>query len=185
MPLNPVHSTISTVCYPLTAGRYEIRCLYHRFQANPDFRLSFTVRLLASVCFIGYIPVASGTFGCLPVLFLLLLLPDPTMLFILAGTSSILGILICGEAVRVFRKHDPSEFVLDEVAGYAVTMLFIPLTPVNIILGFFLFRFFDIVKPLGVRKLDRMNVPESIMYDDLLAGVYSNLVLQVIFRFLQ
>jgi phosphatidylglycerophosphatase A len=61
-----------------------------------------------------------------------------------------------------------------------LALVFIPLTPASILLAFLFFRFFDILKPLGIGRLDAMKHPSGIMWDDLLAGLYSNLGLRLI-----
>ncbi len=64
-----------------------------------------------------------------------------------------------------------------------ITYLFVPLTIVSAIIGFALFRFFDIRKPLGINKLQKVKGGSGIMLDDILAGVYANIVLQLIIRY--
>lgn len=141
------------------------------------------VKLIASFGFIGHIPFASGTMACIPLLIGFLLFPSQTGVWVLTAVSTVAGLAVCRAAVRVYRKHDPSMFVMDEVAGYAVTLIALPLTAPVVWAGFFVFRLLDIVKPLGIRRLDRMQVAESIMYDDLLAGIYGNLILRILIVF--
>jgi len=75
-------------------------------------------------------------------------------------------------------RTDPSEVVIDEVAGFLVTMLLLPTSWVNMGLGFVLFRFFDIAKPWPVRQAERLKGGFGIVVDDLLAGVYAHLCLR-------
>lgn len=75
---------------------------------------------------------------------------------------------------------DSSKVVIDEVAGMAISLLFIPVTAVNVVTGFLLFRFFDIAKPLCIKKLERLPGGWGVMMDDMAAGLYSNIILQVI-----
>ena len=77
-------------------------------------------------------------------------------------------------------KADPAQIVIDEVCGYLVTMLYVAPNLTNIITGFILFRFFDIAKPPPLRKLERLPGGVGIVADDILAGIYSNIVLQII-----
>ena len=74
--------------------------------------------------------------------------------------------------------------VIDEVAGQLLTFLFLPVNPFNLISGFVLFRIFDIWKPYPIRKLESLKHGVGIMADDLLAGVYGNLILQLINHFI-
>ncbi|WP_439506519.1 phosphatidylglycerophosphatase A family protein [Sediminibacterium sp.] len=75
---------------------------------------------------------------------------------------------------------DSSRVVVDEVAGMMIALLFIPITIVNLIVALCLFRFFDIVKPLFVNKLENLPKGWGVMADDVLAGCYSNIVLQIL-----
>jgi phosphatidylglycerophosphatase A len=75
---------------------------------------------------------------------------------------------------------DSSRIVIDEAAGMCISLLFIPVTPVYIITAFVLFRFFDILKPLYIRRAEALPGGWGVMMDDVCAGIYSNLVLQVI-----
>ena len=63
-------------------------------------------------------------------------------------------------------------------------MMFVPFTWINVMIGFVLFRFFDIAKPLGIRKMESLESGIGVMADDMLAGIYSNIVLQIIIYFI-
>ncbi len=137
------------------------------------------VQYLASVCGVGYCPRASGTAGSLVAVIGFAFMPMTTM----AVTTLLLllaGLLISKNSQEVFKKHDPKEFVLDEVVGMGLALIAIPLSWKYWITAFVLFRFFDILKPLGIRKLDNWGHPHAIMWDDVLAGVYANLVLRAL-----
>jgi phosphatidylglycerophosphatase A len=75
---------------------------------------------------------------------------------------------------------DSSRVVIDEVAGMCISLLFVPPTVKWIAIGLLLFRFFDIVKPLYIRKAEALPAGWGVMADDVLAGIYANLVLQLI-----
>lgn len=75
---------------------------------------------------------------------------------------------------------DSSRVVIDEVAGMCITLLFIPVRWQYILCGLVLFRFFDIAKPLYIRKMEDLPGGWGVMMDDVLAGIYSNLILQLI-----
>ncbi|MGD0102312.1 MAG: phosphatidylglycerophosphatase A, partial [Acidobacteriota bacterium] len=75
-------------------------------------------------------------------------------------------------------QEDPSFVVIDEVAGQLLTLLFLPVNWLNLVLGFLAFRTFDIWKPFPIRKLESLGEGVGIMADDLLAGVYGNVLLQ-------
>jgi phosphatidylglycerophosphatase A len=75
---------------------------------------------------------------------------------------------------------DPSKVVIDEVAGMCIGLLFLPVNIKYLLCAFILFRFFDIVKPLYIRKMESLPAGWGIMFDDVLAGVYTNLLLQAV-----
>ncbi|QKJ30624.1 phosphatidylglycerophosphatase A [Mucilaginibacter mali] len=91
---------------------------------------------------------------------------------------TLLGIYV-GDKVETFWGKDSYRVVIDEVAGMMVTMLFIPHNLYLLIAGFVLFRFFDMVKPLFIRRLEALPGGTGVMMDDILAGVYGNIILQV------
>lgn len=77
-------------------------------------------------------------------------------------------------------EHDSNRIVIDEVAGMMITLAFLPHKAVLIITGCVLFRFFDIVKPLGIRKVELLPRGIGVMADDVLAGVYAQLILRAL-----
>lgn len=144
---------------------------------------------------VGYTPTAPGTAGALAggILFYLL-----SMVLFKTGLDfytaqlvlAILTIVVLLVSVRSIKnlsetwEHDSQRIVIDEVVGIWIAMLFIPQSWLNYLLAFILFRFFDIVKPLFIRKIDKMKTSWSIMLDDVVAGVYANLTLQLIIYFM-
>jgi phosphatidylglycerophosphatase A len=97
----------------------------------------------------------------------------------------IMAVITISRALNFFvRDHDPSEIVMDEVVGCLVTFYGIPLTVPTMLIGFLLFRFFDIVKPLGIKKSEQLVGVWGVMVDDILAGVLSNLLLYVVYYYL-
>jgi len=75
---------------------------------------------------------------------------------------------------------DSSKVVIDEVAGMCISLLWVPITWQYVLVGLALFRLFDITKPLYIRRLEKLNGGWGVMLDDVLAGIYSNIVLQLI-----
>jgi phosphatidylglycerophosphatase A len=86
-------------------------------------------------------------------------------------------------AVEPIWGKDPSRVVIDEVAGMCISLLFIPVAIKYVLCALILFRFFDIVKPLFIRKLERLPGGWGIMMDDVLAGIYTNALLFAVVRF--
>ena len=97
---------------------------------------------------------------------------------------TVISILLSNEAAKIFNKDDPSEVVVDEVAGYLTTMMLIPLSLTNVILGFLLFRFFDIVKPYPSRSLESLKGGYGIVLDDIAAGIWANIVLHLLIKYI-
>ena len=91
----------------------------------------------------------------------------------------LVGIWSANEIEALWGK-DSNRVVIDEIAGMCITLLYVPVTLKYIITGFILFRFFDIAKPLFIRKLESISGGWGVMADDILAGLYANAVLQVI-----
>lgn len=132
---------------------------------------------------LGFAPIAPGTFGTLLGIFiylfnyLFLSLNSILLIFI----CCVFGIYICGKTAKDLNYHDHPGIVWDEVVGYLVTMLFLPFDALNIVLGFIIFRFFDILKPWPILTIDKkVQGGLGIMLDDLLAGVYANLIMNII-----
>ncbi len=131
----------------------------------------------------GAAPVAPGTFGTLMAVALYLLLPAMSPLnyaaFVLA--SFVVGVWVCGRTARDIGVHDHGGIVWDEFTGYWLTMFMAPPGWTWIVLGFVLFRLFDIVKPWPIRWLDR-NVDGGlgVMIDDVLAGLMALVCLQLL-----
>ena len=134
------------------------------------------MRLIATGAGSGYSPIASGTAGTVVAipLFLLMAQLDVLPYLVILGAVVWVGILAADHMEKVLRIKDPGVVVIDEIAGYLVTMFLAPPTVFHIVAGFFLFRFFDILKPPPVRQSEKF-FPGGvgIMADDLLAGVYA------------
>lgn len=92
---------------------------------------------------------------------------------------SVLGIWTAGKVELLWGK-DNNRVVIDEIAGMCVTLLFVPVTIPYVLTGFVLFRFFDIVKPLYINRLELLPGGWGVMADDILAGIYSNILLQLL-----
>lgn len=101
----------------------------------------------------------------------------PSLIITVAIT--LLGIWSSNVVSKIWGK-DPARVVIDEVAGMCISLLFVPVTIKYIISALILFRFFDIVKPLFIKKMEKLPGGWGIMMDDVLAGVYANIILQVV-----
>ena len=131
----------------------------------------------------GLAPKAPGTFGTLAALPLVVLLSFAgqswLLLFIIFGT--LLGIYVCGKAAADVGEHDHGAIVWDEIIGFALTMLFVPISWQSVLLGFILFRLFDILKPWPISWFDRrVHGGLGIMLDDVLAALPALAILHLL-----
>ncbi len=135
----------------------------------------------------GLAPFAPGTFGTLaaiPPYLLLAQLSWPYYMLVLV-LAFILGVYLCEVASRHLGVHDHGGIVWDEFVGFWLTMFLIPNHWYWLLLGFLLFRFFDIVKPFPIKWLDqKVKGGFGIMVDDVIAGVYAWLILFLVVRFI-
>jgi len=142
--------------------------------------------LIATGFYSGYLPKAPGTWGSLVGLLLFFLLHTLDLQIYLAVVAAIfvIGTFAAGEAEKIMDRKDPGLVVIDEIVGMLITMIAIPATPMTMALGFILFRIFDIWKPFPVNFFDqRFHGGLGIMLDDVMAGIYSLVILQVLVRF--
>ncbi len=143
--------------------------------------LSLGAQFLATGAGAGYAPFAPGTAGSL--LGLLLFWPLSRLPF--AGEVGVtvalflLGTLAATHMASRLGLKDPGIVVVDEVVGQWVSLLLLPLTPVTVALGFLLFRLLDVVKPWPARDFERLPGGWGIMADDVMAGIYANLLVRV------
>lgn len=133
---------------------------------------------------IGEIRFAPGSFASLLAVPLIVLTGNNTAFFLVTlCVLVVLGIWTSSIAARDLGQHDPSNVVIDEVCGMFISFFFVPLSWQVLTVGFLAFRFFDIVKPPPVRFFERFPAGWGIVLDDIAAGIYANLVLQVLIRY--
>jgi phosphatidylglycerophosphatase A len=108
---------------------------------------------------------------------------QPVVLAALAALAIAVGIPAATQAARASGVEDPQFVVIDEVAGQWITLLFAAVTWKTVLAGFILFRAFDIVKPPPVRQLERLPEGTGIVVDDVAAGIYALLALQLLIHF--
>lgn len=166
------------------------------------------VALAIATCGVGYFPIAPGTMGSLVGVGIYFLLAEgtPRLWFALGGSAfrwdlwasnflllwslpfftialSLVGIWAASRAERLMGRKDPSQVVIDEVAGQLATFLFVPamyLHPLGILIGFILFRAFDIIKPYPIRRVEGLHGGLGIVGDDIVAGLYAGTVLALL-----
>jgi phosphatidylglycerophosphatase A len=139
------------------------------------------LKFIATLGFIGYLPVAPGTWGTATgLVFVVLLEPSATSYALLIVLGFLLGIVAATAAEKVIGRPDSGHIIIDEVVGFFVSVIFVPQTYGYFVAAFFLFRFFDILKPFPIRQAERrLQGGLGVMTDDVLAGVYTNVILQM------
>ncbi|MBX2900295.1 MAG: phosphatidylglycerophosphatase A [Cyclobacteriaceae bacterium] len=138
-------------------------------------------KLIASCCGVGYIKRGSGSVAALivAVLWFFFGSASPLVQVIIAVGVTIIGIWSAYQAEAEW-GHDSSRIVIDEAAGMLISMFIIPITWKYVLAAFLLFRFFDILKPLFIKKMERLKGGWGVMMDDVLAGIYTNVILQIL-----
>ncbi len=157
---------------------------------RPDTPVQRLALLLATCFGLGYLPRAPGTFGALGGLGLLLLLhlllpthvpgslEQPLLFSILLIALFALGVWSSNRAERSW-GHDASRIVIDEWLGMWISLAFLPLSWPMVLAAFLLFRFFDIAKPMMVRRAEGLSGGWGVMLDDVLAGIYTQVLLRL------
>ena len=132
----------------------------------------------------GLLPKMPGTWGslaALPFAWILVSLGGPWLLIAAAAAVFLAGLWASDRYMRAVQLHDPAPIVIDEVVAQWLTLAFMPLDPVIYMLGFFLFRAADVLKPWPASWIDRrVGGPWGVMADDLVAALYAWLVLWLV-----
>ena len=155
---------------------------------KPKMTIKTPWQFLASGFGAGLSPIAPGTMGTLVAVPLwaifasFLPLWGYLLLIIIAG---IIGITICQKASDELGVHDHGGIVWDEFVGLWITMLFAPVSWASAILGFLLFRFFDVLKPWPIKAIDeKVSGGFGIMFDDIIAGIFALIALQLVLHYI-
>ena len=136
---------------------------------------------IAQGAYSGRAPIAPGTAGTSVGVLLYLLIKDLGPIGYVAVCAAVIaiGTWAAGRVDLMLGTKDNSTIVIDEIAGFFIALFFIPFSWGNVVAGFLFFRAFDIVKPWPLRRFERISGGPGVMLDDLGAGVYTNIVLQV------
>jgi len=145
---------------------------------------NFLVKAAASVFFIGYLPLIPGTFGSIAGVGLFYLLQGSGWPVYFLGILCviILGLLTSGRMEKLLKKKDPGCVVIDEVMGMLVALSFLPADLKIVVPAFLIFRILDTFKPYPAGRLQNLRGAAGVMIDDLIAGIYTNVVLQIILK---
>jgi phosphatidylglycerophosphatase A len=140
------------------------------------------LQCIVTCCYVGYLPGAPGTYasalGCTFIYFFPSILSN---IFFCAGF--VLFSVLCVNFFR-YDGEDPGYIVIDELAGICVTMAGHNITRMSTIIGFVLFRIFDITKPFPIKQAERLKGGYGIVADDVVAGIFANIILVILGRFL-
>ncbi len=146
--------------------------------------------LIATFFGVGYLRPGPGTWGSATTVILWWLIAhrfapgwQPWAALLLAIVAILLGIPAATRVARACGRKDPQFVVIDEVAGQLITLIGAPIAWQSLLLGFILFRAFDIVKPPPVRQLERLPEGTGIVIDDVGAGLYGLAVMQIVLHF--
>ncbi len=138
---------------------------------------------LATGCFTGFLPTMPGTWGTFAGIPLVIISHRLTSIMqpVVAVVFVTFAAYIAGRAEILFEDRDARPIVIDEMAGFLITLLWLPLNLMTLFLGFVLFRVFDIVKPPPIGGLEkRLHGGWGIVLDDVLAGVFANVTLRLL-----
>ncbi len=151
-------------------------------QREMDRATRAVIIFIAQGAYAGRSPFAPGTAGTLVAVLLYPLMKglSPGVYAVSCLLLFAIGTWAAGHAEELLGKKDHSSIVIDEIAGYMVSMFLVPPAWGFLIAGFFLFRFFDIVKPYPLKRFQDLHGGLGVMLDDIGAGVYTNIVLQVV-----
>ena len=140
------------------------------------------VKPIVTMGYIGCLKVAPGSFASAAAVAIAWFAHDTAFLVAISTVTLVVGLALCKPATEVLASKDPRPFVLDEWCGMTISLVFVPMNAVTLAAAFILFRVFDVWKPFGVGRIDQWKHPWSIMLDDVLAGLYANLCMQVLLK---
>jgi len=141
------------------------------------------IKIIATFFFMGYLPFIPGSIGSIIglVIFSYAKNSIPAYAFLILFFLW-LGFLLSGKAEIALKRKDSPAIIIDEIAGILLSFLFVPYNFKLIIIGFFLFRILDTLKPYPAGRVQDMHGSAGIMGDDIIAALYTNIILQVVSR---
>ncbi len=141
------------------------------------------IKTISTFFYIGYLPFIPGTFGSIAGIILFYLIKDNLLVYTLFTLLLItLGFLVAGETEKILNKKDARCIVIDEVCGMLLSLIFVPYDIKLVIIAFVLFRILDSLKPYPVGRFQDLRGSPGVMLDDIVAGLYTNIILQVVWR---
>jgi phosphatidylglycerophosphatase A len=126
-----------------------------------------------------------GTVGSLGGLLLYFVVKDKLLVYAFSILFIfLLGMMFSAEAERIYKRKDAQMIVIDEACGMMLSLFLVPYNFWIMILGFILFRIFDIVKPPPAKAIEKFSGAFGVMFDDIIAALYTNFILQIVCRML-
>ena len=140
--------------------------------------MNFLSNLISTFFYLGKLPKAPGTWGSIGALFVWSLIPESLLFrFTLLVITLIIGFIACEFSLQQIDDPDPSYIVIDEVVGLWIALLFVPKTIFFFLLGFVLFRLFDVLKPSFIYSVQFFKGSLGVMLDDIFSGLLVMLIL--------
>ena len=141
------------------------------------------IKITTSFFYLGHSPFMPGTLGSLAGLLIYFVVKDKFLVYAFSlFFIFILGILFSTEAERIYKRKDAQMIVIDEACGMMLSLFLLPYNLWIMIAGFILFRTFDIIKPPPARAIEKFSGAFGIMFDDIIAAIYTNFILQITCR---
>ena len=134
--------------------------------------------VLATLFGVGYFPLCPGTASCVVALGVFLIIKSQFVFFIFTAIVTVIAFVSSTKAEKIFKIKDCKLIVIDDFLGMLITFLFIPKRIEFIVTGFFLFRMLDMLKIPPADEMEKFPGAKGIVGDDIVAGVYANLMLQ-------
>lgn len=138
------------------------------------------VKLLSTFFYIGYFPIAPGSAASAVGILICYLLKDSLLIWgVVFVMITVLGFMAAGKMEELVGEKDPSCVVIDEVSGVMIAFFLLPFKWPVVVSAFFLFRAFDMFKIYPSNRLESLPGAAGIMTDDIMAGIYTNVVMQI------
>ena len=142
------------------------------------------IKTISTFFYSGYFPLIPGTFASAVALGIIFLIgANEGLRLLLTAVFLLAGFLTSGRAEKLFGRKDARCIVIDEFSGIFISFLFVPYDVRLLIAGFIIFRILDALKPYPAGRLEQKPGSVGIMCDDIVAGIYTNIILQFVFRF--
>jgi phosphatidylglycerophosphatase A len=142
------------------------------------------IKLISTFFYVGYLPIPGTIASIVGLLIYFLIKTDSKFYLAILVLLLILGFYICGRSEKVFNQKDSRKIVIDEICGMLIALFLLPASKLSvIIIVFFIYRALDTIKPPPIDKLQDLPGSMGIMLDDIVAGIYTNLIIQCSLRF--